>query len=264
MAAVRKFLFDRSFDVAESEPDVLTEAAEAGGPASEPEPPPPPTFTEEELAAARDEAFQQGREQGIREAAEGLDKAILDTLATVGERLADVLQDQANVEADARDDAVKVGLAVARKLFPDLNEKNGLGEIERIVAQAMTMVLGDASLVIRINNQLAEPLKARLETLKARIMFRGRIALEGRDDIPVGDCRIDWANGGAIRDTAAIWQAINGVLERNGLAEMTLPAESADGPAAIPPTAPLRNDPADADGAAAETDQIRADDGKVT
>lgn len=264
MAAVRKFLFDRSFDIAESEPDASAEPAEAGGSAAEPEPPPPPTFTEEDLAAARNEAFQQGREQGIREAAEGLDKAILDTLSTVGERMADVLQDQANVEADARDDAVKVGLAVARKLFPDLNERNGLGEVERIVAQAMAMVLGDATLVIRVNDQLAEPLKERLETLKTRIMFRGGVALEGRDDIPVGDCRIDWANGGAIRDTAAIWQAIDGVLERNGLAEMALPAESADRSTAAPAAAPLQDDPVDAGGAYAETDQIRADDGKAT
>lgn len=264
MAAVRKFLFDRSFDVAEPEPDAAAETAEAGGAAAEPEPPPPPTFTEEELAAARDEAFQQGREQGIREAAEGLDKAILDTLATVGERLADVLQDQANVEADARDDAVKVGLAVARKLFPDLNEKNGLGEVERITAQAMAMVLGDATLVIRVNDQLAEPLKVRLEALKTRAMFRGGVALESRGDIPVGDCRIDWANGGAIRDTAAIWQAIDDVLERNGLAEIVAAAESAGGSATIPPVATPQAAPVDAGGTNAEIDQIRADDGKVT
>lgn len=265
MAAVRKFLFDRSFDISESEPDAASETADADGSAAEPEPPPPPTFTEEELAAARDEAFQQGREQGIREAAEGLDKAILDTLTTVGERLTDVLQDQANVEADARDDAVKVGLAVARKLFPDLNEKGGLAEVERIIAQAMTMALGDATLVIRVNDQLMDPLKARLETLKTQIMFRGGIALESRDDIPVGDCRIDWANGGAIRDTAAIWQAIDGVLERNGLAEIAaLPTESVDGSAPASAAPPLQHDPVDAGGTNAETDQIRADDGKMT
>lgn len=263
MAAVRKFLFDRSFDIAEPEPDAAAEATDAAGSVAEPEPPPPPTFTEEELAAARDEAFQQGREQGIREAAEGLDKAILDTLATAGERLADVLQDQANVEADARDDAVKVGLAVARKLFPDLNEKSGLGEIERVVAQAMALVLGEATLLIRVNNQLVDPLKTRLETLKTRVMFRGEIALEGRDDIPPGDCRIDWANGGATRDTAAIWQAIDNVLERNGLAEIALPTESADGSTTTPATETPLDAPAGTDGADAETDQIRADGGKV-
>lgn len=264
MAVVRKFLFDRSFDIAEPEPDAAAEAADAAGSIAEPEPPPPPTFTEEELAATRDEAFQQGREQGIREAAEGLDKAILDTLATVGERLADVLQDQANVEADARDDAVKVGLAVARKLFPDLNEKSGLGEIERVVAQAMALVLGEATLLIRVNNQLVEPLKARLETLKTRVMFRGGIAMEGRDDVPPGDCRIDWANGGATRDTAAIWQAIGSVLERNGLAEIALPTESADGSTTMPVTATPQDAPADTGGADAEIDQIQADGEKVT
>ena len=61
MAVVRKFLFDRSFDIAESEPDAVAEAADAAGSVAEPEPPPPPTFTEEELAAARDEADAAGR-----------------------------------------------------------------------------------------------------------------------------------------------------------------------------------------------------------
>ena len=51
MTAVRKFLFENSFD--DEEPEEVV-----------------PTFSEEEVNAAREEGFAAGEEEGIREAAE--------------------------------------------------------------------------------------------------------------------------------------------------------------------------------------------------
>ena len=72
MSRDKKFLFDQHiFDAPEEE-----EIAEVL-------PPPPPTFSEDELAAAKDMAFEQGRIQGQKEQVESREQFVAVTLDTV-------------------------------------------------------------------------------------------------------------------------------------------------------------------------------------
>ena len=68
----KKFFFDVNiFDAPEKEeiPEDL--------------PPPPPTFSEDELAAARDIAFEQGRQQGQREQREARETRVAELLEII-------------------------------------------------------------------------------------------------------------------------------------------------------------------------------------
>lgn len=220
MAAVRKFLFERSFDVEE-------EVAEPAAPEPEPEVV-VPTFSEEEINAARAQAFAQGREQGLAEAAAATEQAILQALAVIDQRLAELLHLAANSHAAATDDAVAVAVGIVRKLFPALSAQGALAEVERTVVEAMRLVLDQPRLAVYVNEAIQPALAERIEALSAEAAYRGQVEVKPDPALPPGDCRVEWSDGGAQRDTAALWRAIDAILERN-LAGAALAADPVAG-----------------------------------
>lgn len=211
MATVRKFLFDRSFD--DVAPARVVEAAPAE-PAPEPEPP-PPTFSEADLALAREEGFAAGRAAALEEAAQGIGQATLDTLKDIDDQLHGLIEAQVAIEMQATEQAVQVALGVVHKIFPECERRLAVAEVERTVREAMALIEGEAQVVVTVSEATKGALEARLAGLAAQAAFPGRIELRSAPELAPSDCRIEWRTGGAVRDAAAIWQAIGEVAERN-------------------------------------------------
>jgi flagellar assembly protein FliH len=68
--------------------------------------------------------------------------------------------------------------------------------------------------VIRLNETHVEPFRQRLESLSTSAGFSGRAAVVAEPSMSIEDARIEWADGGAERNTAQIWQEIEGAIER--------------------------------------------------
>ena len=241
MTAAAKFLFDTRFDI-DAEPVVAVAVGEeipADEIDSEPEVvvPPPPTFSEADLAAAREEAFAEGKAEGIREAMETTEAKLADAVATVGTNLEEILRTEVDSLDETARASVRIAAAIARKLFPGLNERNGLGEIERVIRISMERLREEHSIVIHVAEPLREPLSARIDGLAAYAGFQGKVSIAASEEIAMGDCRIEWASGGAGRDTAAIWRDIDSVLAEN-IGVETISADSTESgqPPGEPPT----------------------------
>lgn len=233
MTAVRKFLFERSFDKVEEPEEVVEEETEE---APEPEEE-APSFSEEDMQAARDEAFAAGKEEGIREAAGTTESRVLEALTGLTDRFAELFQAQETANAATVETAVSVAVSIARKVFPALNERNALGEIERMAVMAMEKILEEPRVVIYVHPELAPALNERLETMAAQAGYKGKVEITPLDDIPVGDCRVEWSGGGAARDTAELWQEIDEIIERN-LADDEADEAADHGGAGAGPAAP--------------------------
>ncbi|MCC7015718.1 MAG: hypothetical protein IT564_00745 [Rhodospirillales bacterium] len=216
MAALRKFMFDRVFDVPsphEPEPagaEMATPAPEAA-PAA---PPPPPAFSEEDLAAARDEAYAQGREAGLKEMSESLERETRDALSATENALRELMWSQSAIETRSVEDAVRIALTAIRRLFPALARHDPLAEIESLVAQAMALVQGEAILNIYVNDHSLEPVSTRIRPLAAAAGFQDRIKMHPLASLAPGDVRVEWGNGGIGRDAAAIKKAVEDTIGR--------------------------------------------------
>ena len=237
MVAVRKFLFDTSFDdvtpvVEEMQtPEEESEQAEAAeGEAIEPEEEEVVTYSEEELNGAREQAFQAGREEGVREAADATEQQAASALQAIGESLPEIFQLQQGAnDAHARN-AVMVAVAIVRKVFPDLNRKGALGEVERVIEVSMEKLMDPARIVIRVNEELRDGLAQRIEAATVGGGFQENMTVLADAGVAPGDCRIEWSDGGAERDTDAMWQEIDDIIMRNVGAdpEEQTSAETAD------------------------------------
>jgi flagellar assembly protein FliH len=200
MASAMKFLFDNSFDVAES--PALSPAA------------PPRQFSEEDILAARDEGFAQGEAAGRAAALTSIEQASAKTLTVIGARLNDAGQEIERIRAATMSDALKVLGAAIRKVIPELARRNALNEIEQLVRECLQAIYDEPRVVVRGHDKVIAALQPRIDAMAASCGFHGKIVLFADDQLNETDCRVEWADGGAERNLDDMWRQIDAALER--------------------------------------------------
>ncbi|MEX0694763.1 MAG: FliH/SctL family protein [Rhodospirillales bacterium] len=210
MATVRKFTFDLDFDapeepetpeieeVEEEEPEIIV-----------------PTFSEEELEQARAESFEAGKEEGRKEAAGTTEQRLLEAIESAVGQLNSLYSAQREANHEIGREMIAVSTAIAKKMFPDLNARNALGEVERVVQETLKAITEEPRIQIMVNPELREPLTERLGTMTHRAGFEGKVFVNPDPTMPLGDCRIEWSNGAAVRDADTLWEMIEGIIEHN-------------------------------------------------
>jgi len=216
MATAQKFMFDLDFD----DPEAVARAER--GPEPEPEEVEEvepeiivPTFSEEELAAAREEAYKEGFEAGRKEAAEATEEKLLATVEAACNQMGEIYNDQSEANREIAKEMISVATAIARKMFPDLNARNALGEIERVVQETLSAITEEPRVQIMVPPELRESFLERLTVMTNRAGFDGKVFVNPDASLNPGDCRIEWSNGAAVRDSEALWEMIDEIVERN-------------------------------------------------
>jgi flagellar assembly protein FliH len=231
MAATRKFLFETNFDKPE---------ARVPGPAGDSRPvvKPPIPMTEEEIAALKAEAFAQGRAEGAEEARMAAETVAAQALARIELRLKEAMAALDAAEDAIKRDAVQAAMFTVRKLAPGFAKNGNLAEVESLVSSCLGAMLDEPRVVVRIHDSLLDPLKARIADVAERAGFGGRVVLIADDNMNAADCRVEWADGGAERDSEWMWSQIEGVVQRflSGLSVPMPPGAPAPGASTNPIT----------------------------
>jgi flagellar assembly protein FliH len=180
---------------------------------------------ETELARAREEA----KRLGITEAAAAAEVRIADATSQIAGAATQLLSTLDRECEIVRRDAAALALATARTLAGTLIDAHPLAEIEALIESCLGPLRTVPRLVIRLRATDADALRQRLEPLAERAGFNGRLVVLGEDGIPAGDCRIEWADGGIVRDRAKALAEIEAAVGRRFAAIGGLPAIEAPG-----------------------------------
>lgn len=175
---------------------------------------------EQELADMLAAAEQQGYDRGYAEAetsvasksAEASAKAI-DNLAS---RAAKIAQKADQAQRELLTDATQLAVTTARKLAANLIARHPLAEITDLMDECLASLGSVPHLVIRCHPDLADLVKEKAEQKMHTSGFEGRLVVLGEPDITLGDARLEWVDGGLVRDL----NEINGEIDRL-LAEYT-------------------------------------------
>jgi len=185
MAAPQKYLFDVSFDhVGEAEAEAEAEE----------------TFTRTELEAARDTAFAEGRRAALAEAEAAAATKAAAALDALVQGLSGLIAAQDARIADAQRDAIAALRLVVAKVLPALAVRAPLAEIEALTAKCLIEAIDEPRVVLRVGNEVYEPVKLRLDAIAAASGYAGRMVLLADDHLSGADARIEWADGGAERN----------------------------------------------------------------
>jgi flagellar assembly protein FliH len=198
MAAPAKFLFDTDFSAPDRSREKAATAAEVA----------------QKIAAAEARAYRDGFDAGQREAQAESGRRTALALEEIRLGLQGIGAGFAGIESRMETEAVEVAIAVARKLCAALIAAEPLGEITGLVAECFSHLVATPHLVVRINEQLYELAHQQIEHLAKASGFQGRLVILAEPEIPTGDCRIEWADGGVVLERAAIEAKINELVGR--------------------------------------------------
>jgi flagellar assembly protein FliH len=193
-SAPAKFLFDNDFA--------------AGGRTSK------PTISLADHAAKVAEAEMTAHARGFAEAQASAEQKAAVTLDRIAGLLQGLDRSLAAVEARLETEAVEVAVAVARKLVPALLEREPLAEITTLASDCFRHLVASPHVAVRVNEALHASARERLEEIIRRLGLESRLVVLGEPEIAPGDCRIEWADGGICRDSAALTAAIDQAVKR--------------------------------------------------
>lgn len=197
MAAPAKFLFDTDF----SAPDRRERSST-------------PAEVAQKVAAAEAKAHREGYDAGQREAKAESDRRSALALEEIKIAMQAIAARFAGVETRMETEAVEVAVAVARKLCSELIAAEPLGEIVGLVRDCFSHLVATPHIVVRINEALYDSAHERIERMAKQSGFEGRLVILAEPEIPTGDCRIEWADGGVTLERAAVEAKIGELVGR--------------------------------------------------
>ena len=174
------------------------------------------TITLAEHAIKLAEAEASGRRQGYADAqAEAkieADRRMADALERIAVNLGKANDALPAIETRLECEAVEVAVAVARKLVPTLIAREPFAEIAALASDCFRELVSSPHIAVRVNDALYAPAREKLDDIVRAKSFQGRLVVLAEPDIAIGDCRIEWADGGISRDVAAADAAISAAV----------------------------------------------------
>jgi len=150
------------------------------------------------LAQAQAEAYRNGL-AAAEAKIEGRTAAACDRIA---QGITALTQGLKAIEARLEAESVEVAVAVARKLAPEAIAAEPFAEIAALAAGCFRQLVAAPHVVVRIAEPVYEQAHARLEEIARVQGFEGRLVVLAEPGMALGDCRIEWADGGVSRDRA--------------------------------------------------------------
>ena len=165
---------------------------------------------EAELARAQAEAYRNGL-AAAEVKIEGRTAAACDRIA---QEIAALAQGLSVIEARLEAESVEVAFAVARKLAPETIAAEPFADIAALAAGCFRQLIAAPHVVVRIAEPIYQQAHTRLEEIARMHGFEGRLVVLVEPGMALGDCRIEWADGGLSRNRAATETAIGEAVER--------------------------------------------------
>lgn len=230
----QKFMFDLDFDdpngtharkaaekaTAEEEAKAQADAGDTPAPEAamtpepqpEPEPEPEPvipTFSEEELEAARQEGYRRGHQDGMAEMAKDSENILAQALNTIAQQMTQSMQAQAQASEKMVRDGTHIAMALVQKLFPHMKHRHGVDEVEQLVEEALQRITDEPKILIQVAPALMEEVRDKVEKLSRQNGYDGHVVVRADKTMEIGDCNIQWGEGGAERNSTSLWQQID-------------------------------------------------------
>lgn len=211
MTARAKFLFDADFGSSAGPPKVDVALHEA------------------KIAEAEAHGYRNGMNAAEAQARTEAERRTALALENIGAALQRALAGLTNVERKLEAEAVEVATAVAKKLAYELVARDPIAEIATLATTCLRELRSAPHIVARVHEDLHAEVQAQLTEIAAARGFEGRLIVLGEADIAPGDCRLEWADGGVVRDQAATEALINDAVARYLAAQCGVASKNSGG-----------------------------------
>ena len=195
MKATAKYLFDEDFASGEKPTITMVEH-------------------ERRRADAELQAYRSGFAAGEAQAQQEAAQRIAAALAVIADGLGRLDGALTAIETRLETEAVEVAVAVAAKLAPALIGREPFAEISALATECFHHLVSTPLVAVRVGTGIYDMAKEKIEDIARARGFEGRLAVTSDESLAPGDCRIEWTDGGVIRDQAETASAIDEMVGR--------------------------------------------------
>jgi flagellar assembly protein FliH len=195
MKATAKYLFDEDFATGEKPTITVVEA-------------------ERRRADAESRAYREGFAAGQAQVQSEVAQRVAAALTVIADGMARIEKGLSGIETRLETEAVEVAVAVGGKLAPELVARQPFAEIAALATECFRHLVKTPHVAIRVGPDLYDDAKHKLEEIATARGFEGRLMVLSDDALALGDCRIEWADGGVTRDRATTETTINVCVTR--------------------------------------------------
>jgi len=196
MSAPAKFMFDVDFGAPKPANTILLSEHQA------------------KLGEAETRGYRNGFAAGQQEAAGESARRLAIAMESIAHSLSMITRGLSGIEVRVEAEAVEVAVATGRKLAESLIAREPFAEIEALAKDCFRELVNTPHVVVRVNDALYDDAQTKLAGIARETGFDGRLLVLAEPDIAVGDCRIEWADGGMTRDKAAADALISETVQR--------------------------------------------------
>jgi flagellar assembly protein FliH len=180
-------------------------------------PQPVPTVPEDVVALlvaqAREEGFASGLAAGEQNAASMAAQTLAAAAGTLATQTAEMAAALDDATALARHEAIELAASIGRKLALHLLARFPTVELDALIAECMQNLGGVPHLVVRCNPSIADQIRDIATAHMQTSGFSGRLIVMGDPDIRLGDGRLEWVDGGLVRDIGAVSSDIDSKIK---------------------------------------------------
>ena len=166
----------------------------------------------EAAAHAEAAALARGLQEGRVQAEAQVQGRLADAMTRLSLAAAGLLAQADAREAEREAQAVEIAVLVARKVAGDALDAAPLAGIGEAARAALQHLRGVPHLVVRVHESLVEAAEALVKRLARERGYEGRLVVLGDPETALGDARIEWADGGIVRERARIEAAVGEAL----------------------------------------------------
>lgn len=188
-------------------------------------PPPPPTFSEEELKKAEAAAYEKGKADGIKAGLAQADtearrtQKSTEAAAQIAARQFITLASQHQEFLNGRTaELSELVLVICDKLAGDLISSFPAGTIESTVQSCLHILVEQPKVTVHVHSALVSVLPPILLAQLNGAGFEGELVVLPDHNVALGDCRVEWENGTAQRNTAQLWERVQDLLDQMSFA----------------------------------------------
>ncbi|HEY8578152.1 MAG TPA: hypothetical protein VIL88_17635 [Devosia sp.] len=161
------------------------------------------------VAQAREEAYAEGVAAGERNSAAVAAQTLAAAAGTLATQSAEMAAAFDDATAELRREAVELAASIGRKLALHLLARYPTVELDALIGECMQSLSGVPHLVVRCNPAIADAIRDIATAHMQTSGFAGRLVVMGEPDLRLGDGRLEWVDGGLVRDIGAVSKDID-------------------------------------------------------
>ncbi len=161
------------------------------------------------LRKAEEKAYANGFRDGENSAANRNAAQLAEAAGNLARRTIEIARKADESQKQTLADAAALGVATGRKLAANLIARHPLGEIRSLITECLSTLENVPHLVIRCHPDLAGAIEEETTRIMQSSGFDGRLVIMGEPEILLGDARLEWVDGGLVRDLSRISEQID-------------------------------------------------------